>query len=29
MILIIDDSPTDIELTEIALEATEREISVC
>jgi len=28
MILIVDDSPTDIELTEIALEATGREISV-
>jgi CheY-like chemotaxis protein len=28
MILIIDDSPTDIELTKIALEATGREISV-
>ena len=29
MILIIDDSPTDIELTTIALEATGQEISVC
>ncbi|MGO9377795.1 MAG: response regulator [Dissulfurispiraceae bacterium] len=29
MVLIIDDSPTDIELTTIALEATERKISVC
>src|SRR5208283_1398834 len=28
MILIVDDSPTDIELTTIALEATGREISV-
>ena len=28
MIIIIDDSPTDIELTTIALEATGREISV-
>ena len=28
MILIIDDSPTDIELTTIALEATGREINV-
>ncbi len=28
-ILIVDDSPTDIELTIIALEATGREISVC
>ncbi|MGO9950753.1 MAG: hypothetical protein ACLPN1_00910 [Dissulfurispiraceae bacterium] len=29
MILIMDDSSTDMELAEIALEATEREISVC
>ena len=29
MIFIIDDSPTDVELTTIALEATGREISVC
>jgi CheY-like chemotaxis protein len=29
MILIVDDSPTDIDLTTIALEATGREISVC
>ena len=29
MILIVDDSPTDEELTTIALEATGREISVC
>ncbi len=29
MILIVDDSPTDIELTTIALEATGREIVVC
>ena len=29
MIFIVDDSPTDIELTTIALEATGREISVC
>ena len=29
MILIVDDSPTDIELTTIALEATGREMSVC
>ena len=29
MMLIVDDSPTDIELTTIALEATGREISVC
>jgi CheY-like chemotaxis protein len=28
MILIVDDSPTDIELTTIALEATRREIGV-
>ncbi len=28
MIFIIDDSPTDIELTTIALEATDRQISV-
>ena len=28
MILIVDDSPSDIELTKIALEATGREISV-
>ena len=28
MILIVDDSPTDIELTTIALEATDREIVV-
>ena len=29
MILVVDDSPTDIELAIIALEATGREISVC
>jgi CheY-like chemotaxis protein len=29
MILIVDDSPTDIELTTIALEAIGREIAVC
>ncbi|MGO9951004.1 MAG: response regulator [Dissulfurispiraceae bacterium] len=29
MILIVDDSPTDIELTTIALEATGRAMSVC
>jgi CheY-like chemotaxis protein len=29
MIFIIDDSPTDVELTTLALEATGREISVC
>jgi len=29
MILIVDDSPTDIELTTIAIEATGRVISVC
>ncbi len=29
MILIVDDSPTDIELTTIALEAIEGEIKVC